>query len=109
MAVVSRILATLKFLVPLVYLAGAVAVWVAFARSPPDGLANLGLVLYTFPVVFVGTFLLRQSFPYVHAGGYYGSHAFYYWPSVVVLAGLMFLLLHLAHRAAAARGRPARR
>ena len=83
----------LKYLLPAIYLAGAVVVWVTFVSTNPDGLANIGIVLYTFPVVLIGTFWLKLDFPYV-PGRYYEAHALYFWPSVALLAVLLFLSCH---------------
>lgn len=78
--------------------------WITFARTNPDGLANIGIVLYTFPVVLIGTFLLKLDFPYV-PGGYYQAHALYFWPSVALLAALLFLILHALQKIAERRMR----
>ncbi len=88
-----KIFGVLKFLVPLIYLAGAIFVWVIFAGTGPDGLANIWIVIYTFPIFIIGTFLLHQQFPYM-PGGYYQAHALYFWPSVTLLAIALFLIFH---------------
>jgi hypothetical protein len=90
----GRVLRILKWGLPGLYLAGAAAVYVTFRLAPPDGLANIGLVLWTFPFVLVGTFLLGLEFPYA-PGGYYAAHTLYFWPAVILLAGTAFLVLHL--------------
>jgi hypothetical protein len=82
---------------PSLYLAGAIPVWLGFASAAPDGLANVWIALYTFPIVAVGTFVLRLDFPYV-PGGYHVAHALYFWPSVALLAAAMFWLLGLIRR-----------
>ena len=87
----------MKYVLPALYIAGAAVVWITFARTNHDGLANIGLALYTFPVAFVGTFLLKLLFPYV-PGGYYAAHALYFWPSVALLAAFQFLLLHAVQK-----------
>ena len=69
----SRLLRVMKFIVPALYLAGAMLIWLEFSRSNPDGLANIWIAIYTFPIVIIGTFLLRGEFPYV-PGRYYGRH-----------------------------------
>ncbi|MEO7650358.1 MAG: hypothetical protein ABIZ80_07805 [Bryobacteraceae bacterium] len=43
-----------------IYLLGGLAVWISFARTNPDGLANIGLVLYVFPVTLIGQALTRM-------------------------------------------------
>ena len=82
-------LGILKFLLPALYIAGAVFVWMIFSVASPDGLANVGIVIYTFPIVAIGTYLLNLNFPYV-SGGYYEAHALYFWPSVAILAFSLF-------------------
>lgn len=88
-----RLFGLLKFLLPIVYIVGAVIVWLQFSQSNPDGLANLGIVIYTFPIVAIGTFLFHLDFPYV-PGGYYEAHALYFLPSVTVLAVVLFSIFH---------------
>lgn len=83
----------LKYLLPALYIAGAAVVWITFASANPDGLANIGIVLYTFPIVLIGTFVLKLDFPYV-PGRYYEAHALYFWPSAVLLALALFLICH---------------
>lgn len=73
------------------YAIGAIPVWIGFATSPPDGLANIGLVLYTFPVVAFGTFMLKLEFPYV-GGGYYVAHSVYFVAAVVWLSAGIYLV-----------------
>lgn len=87
-----RICGALKFLLPGLYVAGAAVVWLYFAGANPDGLANIWIVIYTFPIVAVGTYLLNQQFPYM-PGSYYTAHALYFWTSVIFLALLLFLIL----------------
>jgi hypothetical protein len=75
--------------VPALYLVGAVFVWLDFARTNPDGLANIGIVLYTLPVALFGIFVLQQEFPFA-PGGYYEAHAIYFSASVGLLALILF-------------------
>jgi len=91
--VLSRLFRAMKFIVPALYIAGAMAIWLAFSRSNPDGLANIWIAIYTFPMVIVGTFLLQGEFPYV-PGRYYEAHALYFWPSVALLALALFFIFH---------------
>ena len=88
-----KLFGALKCLVPLLYLMGAAMIWLVFARTNPDGLANIWIVVYTLPIFLVGTFVLGLEFPYL-PGGYYQAHALYFWPSVVFLAALLFLVFH---------------
>jgi hypothetical protein len=94
-----RFLGLMKFVVPAVYIGGAVVIWLDFSKTNPDGLANLWLIVYTLPVAVTATFLLRREFPYV-AGRYYEAHALYFWPSVAVLACALFLLLYALQKIA---------
>ncbi|WP_145963714.1 hypothetical protein [Bradyrhizobium algeriense] len=59
----SRLFRVMKFVVPALYIAGAMVIWLAFSRSNPDGLANIWIAIYTFPMVLIGTFLLQGDFP----------------------------------------------
>ena len=88
-----KLFGVLKYLVPLLYLVGAAMIWLVFARTNPDGLANIWIVIYTLPIFMVGTLVLGLEFPYM-PGGYYQAHALYFWPSVVFLATLLFLIFH---------------
>ena len=83
----------MKFGVPAVYIAGAIVIWLNFLGSNPDGLANIWIAIYTFPIVLIGTFLLQGEFPYM-PGRYYEAHALYFWPSIAVLALALFLIFH---------------
>jgi len=67
--------------------------WVSFAQSNPDGLGNIWLVFYTFPIVIIGMFILHLQFPYVY-GGYYEAHTLYFWLSVAFLALVLFFVFH---------------
>ncbi|TYO61658.1 hypothetical protein FXV83_37040 [Bradyrhizobium hipponense] len=89
----SRLLTVMKFVAPAVYVAGAIVIWLDFLRSNPDGLANIWIAIYTFPIAMLGTFLLQGEFPYL-PGRYYESHALYFWPSVAFLALALFLVFH---------------
>jgi hypothetical protein len=78
-----------------VYLLGGVAVWISFARTNPDGLANLGLVLYVFPVtipaLLVGRLLGQTEFILIpHRFGYLAGHALFFFPSLLLVSALIF-------------------
>lgn len=92
-ASLDKLFGVMKVLAPTLYLAGAASIWLAFAATNPDGLANIWIAVYTFPVFLIGTFLLRLEFPYL-PGGYYGAHALYFWPSVALLALALFGIFH---------------
>jgi hypothetical protein len=84
-----------RFVVPAGYLALALYAWVDFVLTNPDGLANVGLYLVTLPVALIGLALTEVigsgSFILQPSGfGYYGDHALYYWPSVIVTTALLY-------------------
>jgi hypothetical protein len=93
----------LKLVLPGLYLGWALYVWIDFIRLPPDGLANLGLMLVTLPVTIAGlllTWLLgATSFVLLPDGlGYYATHAAYYWPSVGLIAAALYWLCAILSR-----------
>jgi hypothetical protein len=94
---VSRLFSVMKFLLPALYIAGAIGIWLDFSRSPPDGLANIWISIYTLPIDILCALLLRGGFPYT-PGGYYVAHALYFWPSVALLAFSMFYVFHALQR-----------
>jgi hypothetical protein len=77
--------------VPALYIGGATGLWLKIARTNPDGLANVWLIVYTLPVFVSARFLLQREFPFV-PGCYYEAHALYFWASVALLAFAFFLL-----------------
>jgi hypothetical protein len=86
------------------YLGIALFAWIEFLRLPPDGLANVGLFLVTFPIAFVGlavTELLGvSSFALMpNRFGYVWDHAAYYFPAVMVTALLLYALTRRLGRA----------
>ena len=86
-----------SLLAPGLYLAFAVYAWIDFMRLPKDGLANIGLMIVTLPVTVVGLVLSwavgSSKFVLLPDGlGYYGDHAVYYWPSVIITALLVYWL-----------------
>src|SRR3979409_2222709 len=46
----SRLLMVMKFIVPALYIAGAIVIWLDFSTSNHDGLANIWIAIYTFPI-----------------------------------------------------------
>jgi hypothetical protein len=77
-----------------IYLAGGLAVWISFARTNPDGLANVGLVLYVFPISLLGLAVgwLTGSAEFLlipDRFGYYGDHAVFFFPSLFAIAALI--------------------
>jgi len=85
----SRLFRVAKAAVPAVYIAGAFLVWMNFVKANPDGLANIGIVLYTLPVALFGIFVLKLEFPFA-PGAYYHAHGLYFSISVATLATLLF-------------------
>jgi hypothetical protein len=82
---------------PVTYILIAVYAWVDFMRINPDGLANVGLMLVVFPVTIAGLLLGlalgRDDFVLSPDGfGYFGDHALYYVPSVILVAALLWRL-----------------
>ncbi len=82
------------------YLITAAFVLLRFFFSPPDGLANLWIGVWTFPVTLTGLALLSWpfgiGFPFVPSTGllgYYGSHAVYFVAAVSALSAAMFRLI----------------
>jgi hypothetical protein len=85
------------------YLAGGIAVWVDFAMTNPDGLANVGLLLYVLPVTIFGLALGRlagtSQFPLIpDSFGYWTSHALFFFPSLLAVAGLIYWIAVLVSR-----------
>jgi hypothetical protein len=95
----SGLFMVMKFVAPALYIAGAVPIWLDFSRMNPDGLANMWIANYTFPIEVIGTFILRGKFPYM-PGRYYEAHALYFWPSVVILAFALFFIFHVLQKIA---------
>ena len=86
-----------RFILPGLYLALALYLWIDFAAAPPDGLANLGLMAITLPVTLVGLLLGglmgQSSFVLIpDSFGYLTSHAIYYVPAVAITALFLWLL-----------------
>ena len=86
-----------EILLPSIYIAGALVVWFDFTGLPPDGLANVGIALYTLPNFFIIRFLSRTEFPFFD-GGYYQAHALYFSINVVVNAILHYYIVRGVRR-----------
>jgi hypothetical protein len=76
------------------YLAGGIAVWFSFARTNPDGLANVGLILYVLPVsalgLAAGKLMGRVEFLLIpNRFGYLADHAVFFFPSLLVVTVLI--------------------
>jgi hypothetical protein len=86
-----------RYILPAVYLVIAVAVWVDFMRSPPDGLANAGLMLVVLPVTLLDLALRRSDAPeasvFMPDGlSYYPAHTVFFGISVACIAVVLWLL-----------------
>ena len=86
-----------RFVLPGLYLALALYIWIDFTRTAHDGLANLGLMAITLPVtlagLLLGSLMGESSFILIPDGfGYLTSHALYYVPAVAITALLLWLL-----------------
>ena len=86
-----------RFILPGLYLALALYVWIDFATAARDGLANVGLFLITAPVALVGLVIdsLASSsrFSLLPDGfGYLGNHAIYYVPAAAITTALLWSL-----------------
>jgi hypothetical protein len=65
--------------------------WVDFARTNTDGLANVGLILAVLPISLLGFVLTifadKPDFPFIpDCCGYFIDHALFYVPSVAIIA-----------------------
>ncbi len=89
----NQIFGKIKWLAPALYILAAFPIWYVFSKTNPDGLANIWLIIYTFPIVIVGTFIFHLDFPYF-SGGYYGAHALYFCFSVTFLAVVLFFIFY---------------
>lgn len=79
------------------YLAVAAFVLVTFLMAPPDGLANVWIVLWTAPLSLT-SFLLPLptgfEFPYFPASlGYYGRHVAWFVPASLLIAWALWRLI----------------
>lgn len=83
----------LKTVIPGMYCTVALLVWLDFMRLPPDGLANVGLMLVVLPVTILDlavspaasgpTVLMPNSF------GYYANHTIFFVGSVAAIAAAL--------------------
>ena len=83
-----------RFILPGLYLAFAIYAWIDFARTNPDGLANIGLFVVTLPVtlldLLIGALLGRGEVLMPDGHGYLMDHALYYVPAVAVTAAIFW-------------------
>ena len=93
----------LKYVFPAVYASVALLAWVDFSLLPPDGLANVGLMLIVLPVTLLdlamrpegrpGSFVLMPD-----SFGYYGDHAVFFGTSVLIIGAFLWWLGSRADR-----------
>ena len=86
----------LRLILPGLYGLICAAAWLDFARLPPDGLANVGLMLTVLPVTLVDlgiqAVIARERSVFMLQGlGYYKAHAVFFWTAAAVLAGCLYL------------------
>jgi hypothetical protein len=87
----------LKYVFPAVYAAVALLAWINFSRLPPDGLANVGLMLVVLPVTLLDLALRPKDRPgssvlMPDSFGYYGDHAVYFGTSVLIIGSFLWWL-----------------
>ena len=87
----------LRWILPAAYAVAALLGWIDFVRTPPDGLANLGLMVIVAPIALLDL-ALRPAFGATESLfipshlGYYSAHAVFFGCSVLVLAVALFFL-----------------
>ena len=87
----------LRYVLPGAYAALALLAWINFWFLPPDGLANVGLMVVVLPITLLdlalrpddapGSFVLMPD-----RYGYYGDHAVYFGISALIIALMLWLL-----------------
>ena len=98
----------LRKVLPGVYCTIAALAWLDFSRLPPDGLANVGLMLVVFPVTLLDLALRPSSAPgsfvlMPDSLGYYADHAVFFGCSVLAIAALLWWIGYLLDRRRLAR------
>ena len=87
----------LRLILPVTYGAFAALAWLDFARLPPDGLANLGLMVAVAPVS-LADLAMRPIFGsqrslFIPSGlGYYPAHAVFFAASATFVAAGLYAL-----------------
>ena len=78
---------------PSLYFAGGLVNLYFFLKAPPDGLANIAIILYVLPFTLLGK-LLDQNFPPFGAArlGYYAGHVGFYLPSLLLMTFFFYWL-----------------
>ena len=86
-----------SLILPAAYCVLAALAWIDFVRLPPDGLANLGLMLVVLPVTLADLAIRAavgsERSVLMPAGlGYYTAHAIFFGLSAALIALLLFFL-----------------
>ena len=84
----------LRYLLPGIYAVVAVLAWANFMQLPPDGLANVGLMLVVLPITLLDLALRSTDHPgssvlMPDSFGYYGDHAIFFGISVVIICAVL--------------------
>ena len=92
-----------QLVLPTIYMGCAAYAWIDFARLPPDGLANLGLMLAVLPITLVdlslGQLLGADQSLFIPSDlGYYRAHAVFFAPSAALMTLAFFLLGRIIDR-----------
>ena len=100
----------LKIVLPAAYCAVALIAWIDFALAPPDGLANLGLMLVVLPVTVLDLALRPADAPgsmvlMPDSLGYYVNHAVFFGCSVLLITGALWWFGRWLDRKRAARNK----
>jgi hypothetical protein len=87
----------LSYVLPAVYAAVVLLAWIDFSRLPPDGLANVGLMLVVLPITLLDLALRSNDRPgssvlMPDSFGYYGDHAVYFGTSVLIISAALWWL-----------------
>lgn len=94
------------FVMPAAFVALAILAWINFWLLPPDGLANLGLMLVVLPVTLLDLALRAENNASVlipDRFGYYGDHAVFFGLSALAIAIVLWGLGSFLDRRRAAR------
>lgn len=88
---------TARIWLPSLYLAIALAAWLDFLRLPPDGLANLGIILVVLPATVLDLLLTSltdagHSVLMPDRWGYYADQSVFFWASAAIIALGLYLL-----------------
>ena len=88
-----------KYIIPSIYLVIGILVWLQFLGSPPDGLANIGIVLYVFPMTMLGFLIFGKTLPFF-SGSYYVSQSKFFFISLITITALIYFICSLISKIA---------